>query len=117
MKCIIPLLALVYRRCQPKGGPPQPPLMECGAHGDVEILCGTRSPEDLELTPDGKFLIVSQFVNGRGGGGRVPGWSSSISPRRPTAKFPSPRSLAKIGARRRVPARWATRSSRTESRC
>jgi hypothetical protein len=48
--------------------------MECGGHslqiGDIEILCGTRSPEDLELTPDGKFLIVSQFVNGgRGGGG------------------------------------------------
>ncbi len=61
----------------PKGGqakqgqPPAPPLMECGTHGDVEILCGTRSPEDLEVTPDGKFLIVSQFVNagGRGGGG------------------------------------------------
>jgi len=48
--------------------PPQPPLMECGAHGDTEILCGTRSPEDIELTPDGKYLIVSQFVNGRGGG-------------------------------------------------
>ncbi len=54
-----------------QGTPPaQPPLMECGAHGaDVEILCGTRSPEDLEPTPDGKFLIVSQFVNGRGGTG------------------------------------------------
>ncbi len=48
---------------------PQPALMECGTHGDVEILCGTRSPEDLEPTPDGKYLIVSQFVNGRGGGG------------------------------------------------
>jgi hypothetical protein len=48
--------------------PPAPPLMDCGTHGDVEILCGTRSPEDLEPTPDGKYLIVSQFVNGRGGG-------------------------------------------------
>jgi hypothetical protein len=37
--------------------------------GDAEILCGTHSPEDLELTPDGKYLIVSQFVNGRGGTG------------------------------------------------
>jgi hypothetical protein len=46
---------------QPKGGPPAPPLMECGAHGDIEILCGTRSPEDIELTPDGKYLIVSQM--------------------------------------------------------
>ena len=52
--------------------PPQPALMECGTHGDVEILCGTHSPEDLEPTPDGKYLIVSQFVNGRPGGG-MPG--------------------------------------------
>jgi len=48
--------------------PALPPLLDCGAHGDFEILCGTRSPEDLELTPDGKSLIVPQFVNtGRGG--------------------------------------------------
>lgn len=39
--------------------------MECGTHGDVDIICGTRSPEDLDLTPDGKFLIVSQYSNGR----------------------------------------------------
>src|ERR1700728_3422363 len=48
--------------------PPPPPLMDCGTHGDVEILCGTRSPEDLEPTPDGKYLIAGQFVNGGGGG-------------------------------------------------
>ena len=54
---------------QGKGGPPAPPLMECGVHGDIDILCGTRSPEDLELTPDGKSLIVSQFVNGPAGAG------------------------------------------------
>ncbi len=54
---------------QGKGGPPQPPLMACGTHGDIEIICGTRSPEDLELTPDGKSLIVSQFVNGPAGAG------------------------------------------------
>src|SRR5580693_5140889 len=70
MKWTIALLALSFiAGAQPKGGPPQPPLMECGTHGDLEILCGTRSPEDLEPTPDGKFLIVSQFVNGRGGTG------------------------------------------------
>jgi hypothetical protein len=45
---------------------PQPVLMECGAHGSIEILCGTRSPEDVEQTPDNKYLIVSQFVNNRG---------------------------------------------------
>jgi hypothetical protein len=54
---------------QGKGGPPTPPLMACGEHGDIDILCGTRSPEDLELAPDGKSLIVSQFVNGPGGTG------------------------------------------------
>ncbi|MGP0074501.1 MAG: SMP-30/gluconolactonase/LRE family protein [Bryobacteraceae bacterium] len=49
-------------------GPPAPPLASCGVHGDIEVLCGTRSPEDLELTPDGKFLIATQFVNqGRAG--------------------------------------------------
>ena len=47
---------------------PLPPLMDCGAHGDLEIFCGVRSPEELELTPDGKFVIVSQFVTFRGGG-------------------------------------------------
>lgn len=47
--------------------PPQPPLMPCGIHAGIDVLCGTHSPEDLEPTPDGKFLIVSQFVNVRGG--------------------------------------------------
>ena len=55
---------------QPKG-PQGPPLLDCGVHGDAEILCGTRSPEDLELTPDGKQLIVSQFVTRGPGGGIV----------------------------------------------
>ena len=43
--------------------------MECGAHGDIDLICGTRSPEDLELTPDGKSFIVSQMVNGAAGAG------------------------------------------------
>jgi hypothetical protein len=46
--------------------PPQPagpPLATCGPHGDIEVLCGTHNPEDLELTPDGKYLIATQFVN------------------------------------------------------
>jgi hypothetical protein len=43
--------------------------MECGVHGDIDVLCGTRSPEDLELTPDGKYIIVSQFVGGPAGAG------------------------------------------------
>lgn len=53
--------------------PAPPALMSCGVHGDIEVLCGTRQPEDLEITPDGKYLIATQFINaGRGataGGG------------------------------------------------
>jgi hypothetical protein len=58
---ILALLALAGVAGAQQGGvPAPPPLMECGTHsGDMEILCGTRSPEDLEPTPDGKFLIVS----------------------------------------------------------
>jgi len=41
----------------------QPALLSCGStQGNAEILCGTDAPEDLELTPDGKYLIVSQFA-------------------------------------------------------
>ena len=47
--------------------------MECGTHGAIDILCGTRSPEDLELSPDGKYLLVPQFVNVRPGASTPPG--------------------------------------------
>jgi hypothetical protein len=58
----LPIGALAQQ--QPSG----PPLASCGAHGDIEVLCGTHNPEDLELTPDGKYLIATQFVNqGRNG--------------------------------------------------
>jgi SMP-30/Gluconolactonase/LRE-like region len=69
------LMALTSRgSAQQRGAQPALlPLMGCGVHGDVEVLCGTRQPEDLELTPDGKYLIATQFLNaGRGaprGGG------------------------------------------------
>src|SRR3984957_2550879 len=48
---------------QPPGQSTAPPLAACGVHGDIEVLCGTHSPEDLELTPDGEYLIATQFVN------------------------------------------------------
>jgi hypothetical protein len=68
MKSILPLsfLAVIAFAQEPAQ---QPVPLPCGVHGDLEIICGTHSPEDLELTPDGKYLIVSQFVNGRGGTG------------------------------------------------
>jgi len=37
--------------------------ISCGVHGDVEVSCGTRRPEDIELTPDGKYLIATQFLD------------------------------------------------------
>ncbi len=63
--CLLIVLALAGTAGaqQPPAQPPAPPLMSCGVHGDIEVLCGTRSPEDLELTPDGKYLIATQFVN------------------------------------------------------
>lgn len=72
MKRTFPLLiaaGLMLASLAPAQPPaaPQPKLMDCGAHGDMEILCGTHSPEDLEPTPDGKFLITGEFLNGRGG--------------------------------------------------
>jgi hypothetical protein len=74
MRLILILMALTSAAWAQRGPQaPQPPLMECGTHGDVEILCGTHSPEDLELTPDGKYLIVSRFVNGGRTGGGTPG--------------------------------------------
>jgi SMP-30/Gluconolactonase/LRE-like region len=68
-------LALISAACAQQRGAqsPTPPLAACGAHGDIEIFCGTHQPEDLELAPDGKYLIATQFLNaGRGssvGGG------------------------------------------------
>jgi hypothetical protein len=47
----------------------------CGIHGEIEVICGIRQPEDLERTPDGKFLIATQYLNqgraGATGGGMV----------------------------------------------
>src|ERR1700735_1297563 len=63
--CLFTALALAHTASaqQPAAQPPAPALMACGVHGDIEVLCGARSPEDLELTPDGKYLIAPQFVN------------------------------------------------------
>jgi hypothetical protein len=50
---------------------PQPALMECGTSGDVEIICGTHSPEDLEPAPDGRYVIISQMTGRDGVEGRI----------------------------------------------
>lgn len=66
------LIGAAMAQGQQKGAPPSIPL-ECGVHGDAEVICGTQSPEDLEVTPDGKYLIVAQFVTGPGGPGIASG--------------------------------------------
>jgi sugar lactone lactonase YvrE len=47
-----------------RGAPPE--LLACGSHDRLEVMCGLQSPEDLESTPDGRYLVVSQFVSGAG---------------------------------------------------
>jgi hypothetical protein len=62
------VFAAGYLMAQQPPPPSGPPLMPCGVHGNIEVLCGARSPEDLEITPDGKYLIATEFVNlGRAG--------------------------------------------------
>ena len=68
MRLTLLLLALAALAQAQPAQPPQPPLLACGMHGDSEVICGTRSPEDLEVAPDGKHLIVSEFVRGGTGG-------------------------------------------------
>jgi hypothetical protein len=46
-------------------------LAACSTQQDrAEVLCGTHSPEDLEPTPDGKYLLVAQLegVDAKGDG-------------------------------------------------
>jgi hypothetical protein len=56
------LLPQASAEAQP--GAVNPPLLDCGRHGEVEVICGTNSPEDLERTPDGRFLIVAEMGRG-----------------------------------------------------
>lgn len=46
---------------QAQPGAFNPPLLDCGIHGEVEAICNTRAPEDFEVTPDGRYLIVAKF--------------------------------------------------------
>lgn len=49
---------------QAQPGANRPDLLACGQQGDVEIICGTRAPEDFEVTPDGRYLIIANFGQG-----------------------------------------------------
>ncbi|MFT5888676.1 MAG: hypothetical protein ACI9BO_001499 [Zhongshania sp.] len=41
-------------------------ISDCNAVGDKQALCGWQSPEDMELLPDGKTLLVSEMAKGHG---------------------------------------------------
>ena len=61
------LLALAAWLSLPASAQPgafNPPLIDCGTDGDVDMICNTRAPEDFEVTPDGNYLIVAKFGQG-----------------------------------------------------
>jgi hypothetical protein len=49
---------------QSQPGAFNPEVLPCGQQGNATVVCGTRAPEDFEVTPDGKFLIVANFGRG-----------------------------------------------------
>lgn len=53
------LLQVPAASAQP--GAVNPPLLDCGTQGNAELVCGIRAPEDFEVTPDGKYLVVAKF--------------------------------------------------------
>ncbi|MES2606037.1 MAG: SMP-30/gluconolactonase/LRE family protein [Pseudomonadota bacterium] len=55
---LLPLVA------QAQPGAVNPPLLGCGQQGEATIVCGTRAPEDFEVTPDGNYLIIANFGQG-----------------------------------------------------
>jgi hypothetical protein len=55
-------LAATVSLAQP--GAFRPPLLDCGTYQDAEMICGTRAPEDFEVTPDGRYLIVAKYGQG-----------------------------------------------------
>jgi hypothetical protein len=64
--CGLVLMTVGVARAQQ--APPASPLLGCGDHPDLQVVCGVRAPEDLELTPDDRYLIVSQYASFRNPG-------------------------------------------------
>ncbi|MDT8398884.1 MAG: SMP-30/gluconolactonase/LRE family protein [Pseudomonadales bacterium] len=61
---MLPLPSLLPSSASAQPGAFNPPLLECGAQGEAQVICGTRAPEDFELSPDGSFLIVAKYGKG-----------------------------------------------------
>ncbi|MBN4053608.1 SMP-30/gluconolactonase/LRE family protein [Haliea sp. AH-315-K21] len=60
--CMLSVLIATVSIAQP--GSFRPPLLDCGIYEDAEIICNTRAPEDLEVTPDGRYLIIAKYGEG-----------------------------------------------------
>ena len=65
---LFPCLLLLPSSADAQPGAVNPQLLDCGRHGDVEVICGTNAPEDFERTPDGRFLIVARMGRGENKG-------------------------------------------------
>ena len=40
---------------------PQKDISECISDRNIEIICGFKNPEDIVITPDNEFLLMSEF--------------------------------------------------------
>ena len=65
ISCLILLLTFISSCTAQSRNPPSwiPKPSPCGLHGRIEALCGAHHPEDIEPTPDGKYLIVTAFLD------------------------------------------------------
>lgn len=54
-------LALLSPTAGAQPGAFNPPLLACGTQGNAELVCGTRAPEDFDVTPDGRYLVIAKF--------------------------------------------------------
>jgi len=63
-KLFLGMLLLLPAVAWAQPGANRPPLLDCGMQGNAEVICDTRAPEDFEVTPDGRFLIVANFGQG-----------------------------------------------------
>ena len=40
---------------------PFAPLEDCESNDELNVICGFKNPEDLALTPDGEYFIISEY--------------------------------------------------------
>ena len=40
---------------------PQKDISECKSDKAISVICGFSNPEDIVVTPDNKYLLISEF--------------------------------------------------------